>query len=71
MKRAYPAHVAGRDGRFFSAEAAVDYYRALGFSSFDGDKDWMLLRKEGGKFEAYVRRVNLVEWQGSVVQLQE
>jgi hypothetical protein len=71
VKRAYPAHVPGRDGRFFSVEAAVDYYRALGFSDFDGADGWRLLRKEGGKFEAYVCTVNAIEWQGSVSQLHD
>ena len=69
MKRAFPAHVPGRDGRFFSFEAALAYYRALGFLDFDGSDSWRLLRKEAGKFEAYVRKVNAIEWQGSVVQL--
>lgn len=69
MKRAFPAHVPGRDGRFFSLETALAYYRALGFLDFDGADSWRLLRKEAGKFEAYVRKENAIEWQGSVVQL--
>lgn len=67
MKRAYPAYCPSGDGVFSTLEDGVKHYEALGFSSFDKDDGWVTLRREN--FEAYIRRCNSLEWQGSVVQL--
>lgn len=69
MKRAFPAYCPAGEGRFLGLAEGVAHYASQGFKPFDADSDWMLMRKDGGAFEAYIRRLNLVEWAGSVVQL--
>jgi hypothetical protein len=57
---------------FANLAAGEAHYRGLGFEPFDKvDGEWSTLWKDGGVFEAYIRRANVLEWRGSVVQLRD